>query len=109
MAEPTEFPEANTRWSGQGDTGDLPAYRDAGTGVNISCWVLSADEIVEVRKTGRVWLHVWGQHPPVYVSGESPFPLLVRDHWLDRVPESCIRPGVHEAGGCNCWEPSAGE
>ena len=72
MAQPTEFQEQNTRWWGPGDVGDLPAYRDD-SGVNISCWELTADEIVEVLKTGKVWLHLWGAHPPVHVTAEHPF------------------------------------
>ena len=73
MANPTEFSQFNVRWAGQGDVGDLPAFRDPETTENISCWELSAEEIVEVLSTGKVWLHVWGSHPPVFVSGKTPF------------------------------------
>ena len=71
MAQPSEFPQVNARWSGPGDVGDLPAYR-LGT-ASVSRWELSAEEFAEVLSTGVVWLHVWGQHPAVCVSGVSPF------------------------------------
>ena len=72
MAEPKEFPEANAKWWGPGDVSDLPAYRDE-SDQNISCWQLTDEEQAEVASTGIVWLHVWGQHPAVFVSGHSPF------------------------------------
>ena len=71
MAQPTEFAEVNARWSGAGDVGDLPVYRE-GT-QNISCWQLTMEERFEILSTGVVWLSVWGTCPAVYVSGESPF------------------------------------
>ena len=71
MAQPSEFPEMNAKWTGEGDVADLPVYRQ---GVeNISRWELSVDEYQEVLKTGVVWLRVWGVPPAVCVSGESPF------------------------------------
>lgn len=73
MARPTAFPEATITWGGPGDIADLPAWRDDATGLNISCWELSAEEIAEILATGVVWLEVWGHHPPVCVSGTSPF------------------------------------
>ena len=73
MAEPVRFPEANTQWIGRGDVGPLPAFRDEAQGLSISCWELSAAELREVLDTGKVWLHVWGQHPAVYVTAEQPF------------------------------------
>ena len=73
MAQPLEFPEVNLRLVGEGDTGYLPVHRDQETGVKVSCWELTADELAEISATGKVWLHVWGGHPPVCVSGEDPF------------------------------------
>ena len=71
MAEPIEFPEVNKRWVGEGDVGDLPVYSE---GVeNVSCWQLTMEERLEILETGVVWLHVWGNHPAVCVSSESPF------------------------------------
>ena len=73
MATPVNFGEKTVDWIGPGDIGSLPAYRNENTGENISCWELTAEELAEVQRTGKVWLHVWGVHPPVCVSGESPF------------------------------------
>ena len=73
MAQPTTFPEATLVWTGPNDIGDLPAHRDDESNENISCWELSAEEIAEILSTGVVWLHVWGTHPPVCISGVSPF------------------------------------
>ena len=72
MATPTTFPEANMTWKGPtADIGDLPAHRDGD--LTISRWKLTDQEVEEVRETGTVWLHVWGVHPPVGITGESPF------------------------------------
>ena len=73
MAEPTKFAEANSRWVGQGDIGDLPTYGGEG-GVHVSCWKLSWRERLRVLWTGRVWLLVWAEvHPAVLVSADYPF------------------------------------
>ena len=77
VAVPNKFPQANAVWrgwpagNGKEAVADLHAYRDKQR--SISCWELTAAEVAEVMRTGRVWLHVFGQHPPVYVGGESPF------------------------------------
>ena len=72
MARPIKFPEVNVNWWGQGDVGDLPAYRDEEG--SISCWHLGWRERIRLLLTGRVWLHVYGkQHPPVNVGAEDPF------------------------------------
>ena len=73
MAEPTQFPQANMEWQGQGDVGPLPVFRDPETGENISRWELTDEERIAVLETGTVWLRVWGQHPAVYVEGTYPF------------------------------------
>lgn len=40
----------------------------------VSCWKLTADELAEVNRTGRVWLMVIGvTMPPALVMGNSPF------------------------------------
>ena len=78
MAEPVNFPEANTVWKGwpsdetRPEVADLPAHRhELGT---VSCWKLTDEEKAEVARTGVVWLHVFGnQHPPVAACGTSPF------------------------------------
>ena len=73
MAQPVEFGQVNYQWHGEGDTGTLPVYRDLQTGGNVSCWELSAEEQIEVLQTGKVWLTVWGTHPPVALQGSDPF------------------------------------
>lgn len=75
MAEILDFPETNLLPTAPEDAPnvrDLPCYRD-NNGV-ISCWQLTAAEMAEVARAGRVWLHVQARtHPPVYVGGVSPF------------------------------------
>ena len=79
MAQPINFPEANFTWKGtpasegQEEVGDLITYIDEAQGLTLSCWEVSADELNAIIKSGHIWLHVWGQHPPVFVSGERPF------------------------------------
>ncbi len=42
--------------------------------VVISCWKMTAEELAEVQRTGRVWLMVWGQTmPPACLDGINPF------------------------------------
>lgn len=46
--------------------GDLP--------IIISCWKITKKELEEIKKTGRLWLCVYGTAmPPVALSTESPF------------------------------------
>lgn len=46
----------------------------AGWPVVITCWKLTAEELAEVQRTGRVWLGVLGQTmPPVWLVGTNPF------------------------------------
>ena len=92
MAEPVEFEGQNFVWKKSGaDVDDLPVFRDAVCHENISCWQLNPTEIAEVVRTGKVWLHVWGNHPPVFVGGEYPF---VWEPYNDEP----IRPNVPRAG-----------
>lgn len=45
-----------------------------GTPVVISCWKLTAEELAEINRTGRVWLLVVGETmPPVALNGLRPF------------------------------------
>lgn len=42
--------------------------------VTISCWKVTAEEMAEIQRTGRVWLLVLGHGiPPVAVTGTKPF------------------------------------
>lgn len=60
-----------------GECSPLPVWRgplENGNLVVISCWKLTEEEMEEVKRTGRVWLLVWGSTmPPVYPTGRSPF------------------------------------
>lgn len=40
----------------------------------VSCWKLTAEELAEINRTGRVWLMIYGvTMPPSVVCGEKPF------------------------------------
>ena len=45
----------------------------SGIPVVVSCWKMTAEELAEINRTGRVWLVVWGvTQPPVSLCGEKP-------------------------------------
>ena len=47
---------------------------DNGFPVVISCWKMTAEELEEIKRTGRVWLIVMGHTmPPVQLVGTSPW------------------------------------
>lgn len=77
MATAKEFPEQNFKFirpagMTEEECGDLPVYMD-GQEI-VSCWELSGEELDEVKRTGCVWLMVFGQiTPPVCVLGVTPF------------------------------------
>jgi hypothetical protein len=82
MATPVEFPEQNTVLKAAPGTEswvrDLPIYRQYPDGVNdqcvVSCWELSAEEVAEIVRTGRVYFQAFGPtHPPVALHGSNPF------------------------------------
>ena len=76
MTEGVGFEGANSVFYGDGKTArDLAVFVD-GKQI-ISAWRLTPDEIVEVQRTGVVWLSVRGTAlPPVLVSVE---PLVTVD------------------------------
>ena len=40
----------------------------------ISCWKVTAEELEEIKRTGRVWLMVLGSgSPPMYITASKPF------------------------------------
>lgn len=48
-------------------------YSD-GNPVVISCWKLTQEEQEEFNRTGRIWLHLWGQTmPPAFLGTKYPF------------------------------------
>ena len=72
MAIPGDFPQANTRWVGKGDVGDLPVYQKKGE--IISCWKLTMEERFEILSTGVIWLGIYTDTcPGVIVEAYSPF------------------------------------
>src|ERR1700704_1998145 len=93
MADFIPFPEADTLLKAVPKEGEVSApdgsvVRDGvtihalpvwhkGEREFVSCWQFSAEEMLEIMHTGRVWLHVLGSlsppsHPPVYISGNHP-------------------------------------
>lgn len=80
--KPVDFPEANFTFGRpmvmtDEQCGSLRVFKGKyadGLPVNISCFELSEDELQEIVKTRRVWLHVIGEsHPPVAIGTESPW------------------------------------
>lgn len=55
----------------------IPVYAgrlEDGAPVIISCWKVTAEELREIQRTGRVWLMVLGvAMQPVIISGKNPF------------------------------------
>lgn len=73
---PKGYPRNHTWLGPEPGIGDLPvhlrvhrskSHPQQATTESISCWRLSPAEIEEVKRTGRVFLSVWGRHPPVSV------------------------------------------
>ena len=84
--EPIYFKNYNKVLKGPEGTGDLPVWigkegmmdanqqKIAELPVIISVWQLTEQELMEVRKTGRVYLHVYGvEQPPVLIEARNPF------------------------------------
>lgn len=74
MAYGVDFEGANAVFRGDGKRiYDLPTFHAEGPPAQIiSAWRLSAEELLEVQKTGVVWLSVYGhQLAPVLVSGTA--------------------------------------
>jgi len=61
----------------QDEVQSLSVYRGHypdGTPIIISCWKLTEGELDEIKKTGRIWLHLMGHTmPPACVSVNYPF------------------------------------
>ena len=81
MAQPSSFDESNHVLGRPEDMTDEQcgplsvqiAQYSNGMLVIISCWKLTAEELIEVNKTGRIWLTVVGNRmPPVMVDGIQP-------------------------------------
>ena len=79
--KPIHFEQANTVFTAppgmtDAECGPLPAFvhRDDTCGFSLSCWQLTAQEMQEINRTGRLWLFVSdpGQ-PPVSIQTRDPF------------------------------------
>jgi hypothetical protein len=47
---------------------------DGGMPVVVSCWKPTKEELLEIAKTGRIWLICAGEtQPPAILQGHSPF------------------------------------
>ena len=80
-----KFSQCNFVWRGWDHTGDgepggqgvppkvydLPVYC-TDQDQSLSCWKMSFWDRLRVLLTGRVWLWVCGQHPPVSVEAKRP-------------------------------------
>lgn len=77
MAEPTGFKEANKVFGPPPGVSEeqVGSINACVTGDNqvVTCWRLSAEELEEVNRTGRIWLGVHGGLPPHWISGHYPF------------------------------------
>lgn len=78
---PTSFAESNTI-AGPPDGIDpdqcqtisvLATLNPQGVPIVISCWKLTAEELAEINKTGRVWLTCMSGMIPCYLTVEKPF------------------------------------
>ena len=83
--KPVDFKESNMVFAAPAgmsleECGDLHVARNPLDGLSVSCWELEEGDLERLRKTGKVWLWVWGKgHPPVSVSTEDPFELEKSD------------------------------
>ena len=67
---------------GREDVSDLHTFRQPGGPCNVSCWELSAEELAEVNRTGRVFLSVMSGSIfyPVFVGTEDVVRSVVVDY-----------------------------
>lgn len=87
MAFPTSFDESNEFLDappGMHDcVGPLSVLRmkyPDGMPVVVSCFKVTAEELAEINKTGRIWLGVLGvTMPPAFLAGIKPFQILPID------------------------------
>lgn len=82
--KPVDFPEKNFTFGppqgvSERDCGNLPCYKGIEEGSNwpviISAWKPTPEELEEIKRTGTVWLRIYGSGmPPVALSGHTPWP-----------------------------------
>ncbi|MUO30799.1 MULTISPECIES: hypothetical protein [Rhizobium/Agrobacterium group] len=84
MAQPVKFDGANMVLrapAGQEETvSDLYTYTNGHC--SVSCWQLTADELAEVNRTGRLFLSVFfgRSQPPVFIRDEEAVRSIVVDY-----------------------------
>lgn len=75
MAFPCGFQEANGSLGapkGQAGVEPLIVFRNGRE--TISCWKVTAEELEEIQRTGRIWVRVLGNTTfPLLVTGTKPF------------------------------------
>ena len=104
MGHPVDFDGSNVVMrapEGAENVQDMHVYRTRHSCV--SCWTFTSEELVEISRTGRIFLSVLaGGQPPVYVGSESACRKLMVDFgpvWpMSRQPAA---PAPQEAG----WTP----
>lgn len=100
MGQPTAFAGSNTIMHappGAENVQDMHVFRPPH--LCVSCWTVTAEELAEITRTGRIFLSVLmsGQQPPVYVGSESACREVSLDFgpvWPAQPPEKkAINPG----------------
>lgn len=84
MAEPCGFDEANTNYGPpagmtEQQVSTIRAHVQHASGggmpparIVTTCWKLSAEELEEIKRTGRVWFRSWGGLTPHWIGGIKP-------------------------------------
>lgn len=77
MGQPNNFPEANIVFrapDGMDDCDDIVAHKCEVGNTVTTCWRLDPDELEAVKRTGVVWLTLWGGGmQPASVGGLNPW------------------------------------
>lgn len=84
MAHAVDFAGSNFTFKapeGRDDIGDLHTFRQPNGPCNVSCWQLTAEELAEVNRTGRVFLSIMSGSIffPAFVGSEEECRKLVVD------------------------------
>lgn len=84
MASPVDFPGSNRLLGAPRgmEATVAPLHTFNNKVCSVSCWELSAAELEEIARTGRVWLSVFAgaSQPPVYVGSASAVRGVVADY-----------------------------
>lgn len=77
--KPVDFPESNCTYHGdpEQDIDDVESF--VGTDINnnkciVCCWEVTPQEIAEIARTGKLWLHFYSDGMPVHaLAAYNPF------------------------------------